>query len=409
MDPNEKFIILVGDGMADIPMKELGNRTPLETANTPNMDWIASHGITGLTRTVPVGMPPGSDTANLSIFGYNPAECYSGRAPLEALNMGIELGPDDVAFRCNIVTITEEAMASFTANHIASEYSAIIMNELTKNNPYKFIEFHPGVSYRNLIIWRGYPHAEIPSTIPPHDIQDTIIKDHVPQGNGSDVLLDIMNRARRVITGSSLIQEAGKKFKGEPTGIWLWGGGKRPSLTPLPERCGLHGNTISAVDLIHGIGRAAGLTPIRVPGVTGYIDTNYIGKAEALLAALSGSNFIFLHVESPDESGHEGNLAHKLQAIEDFDAKVVGPVLEGLKQYSVYTILVLPDHPTPVHLKTHTAEPVPFCMYSNSRWSANGLSEKKADSFNESAALSTGLFVDKAHTLIDVMIQKKLV
>ena len=404
---NRKYIVLLGDGMADLPIDELGGKTILEYCITPNMDFIAQHGVTGITKTVPDGMTPGSDTANLSIFGYNPAESYSGRAPLEAINLDIILGPDDAAFRCNIVNASGGVMNDFTSDHIESGFSEIIMNELSRNLNYSGIEFYPGVSYRNIMVWRNFPYKGITETTPPHDIQDENIDKYLPAGNGSDVMREMMYLSKSIISGSDAIKNGLKKYKGNPESIWLWGGGRRPMMNTLMERFGLYGHTISAVDLIHGIGKAAGLTPLNVEGVTGYIDTNYTGKAQALLNSISDSNFIFLHVESPDESGHEGNLEHKIKSIEDFDSLVVGPVFEGMKKYKDYTILLMPDHPTPVKIRTHTSDPVPFCIYSSISFNE----EKKkynAASFCEKDAAATGLFIDHAHTIIEKMIKGSL-
>ena len=401
---DRKYLVLLGDGMADLPLEELGGKTILDYCKTPNMDFIAQNGVTGMTRTVPEGMSPGSDTANLSIFGYDPAKYFSGRAPLEAINLDIKLGPDDTAFRCNIVNAADGVMNDFTSDHIDSRFSEIIINELKKNISRPGIEFYPGVSYRNIMVWRDYPYKEITETTPPHDIQDKNTGEFLPSGNGSDLMKELMFESVSIIANSSAIKDGLKKFQGNPESIWLWGGGRRPAMNTLMERFGLYGHTISAVDLIHGIGKAAGLAPLNVDGVTGYIDTNYTGKALALLNSLDDSNFIFLHVEAPDESGHEGNIGHKIKSIEDFDSLVVGPVLEGLRKYPSYSLLLMPDHPTPVKLRTHTSDPVPFCIYSSDRFITEK-SKFKAASFCEKDAAATGLFIDHAHRLLEIMIK----
>ncbi len=401
---DRKYIVLLGDGMADLPLDELGGKTILDYCNTPNMDYLAQNGVSGMTRTVPTGMSPGSDTANLSIFGYDPAVYFSGRAPLEAINLDIKLGPDDTAFRCNIVNAADGVMNDFTSDHIDSGFSEIIMNQLSKEISLPEIEFYAGVSYRNIVVWRNYPFKEITVTTPPHDIQDKKTDQFLPSGNGSELIKELMLRSKKVISESTAIREARKKFQGEPESVWIWGGGWRPEMNTLMERLGLYGHTISAVDLIHGIGKAAGLTPLHVEGATGYLDTNYGGKVSALLNSLKDSNFIFLHVEAPDESGHEGNIEHKIKSIEDFDSKVVGPVIEGIREYPSYTILLMPDHPTPIKFRTHTPDPVPFCIYSSDRF----ISEKnkfKAASFCEKDAAATGLFIDHAHKLLEIMIR----
>jgi 2,3-bisphosphoglycerate-independent phosphoglycerate mutase len=409
MISGKKYAVLIGDGMADKPLESIGFLTPLEYAKTPNIDYIAENGIIGMARTVPAGIHPGSDTANLSIFGYDPTIVYTGRAPLEALNMDIDLGPNDVAFRCNMVDIRSEVMHNFTAGHIDSSYSSIFLKELSSELNIDFIEIYPGVSYRNIMIWRDYPYSEIPGTTPPHDIQGLNIDTYLPEGSGADLLKSIMIKAAELAKNSKNIIEAGKKFRGTPTSVWLWGGGKKPQIQSLKDRFGLVGNTISAVDLIHGIGRAAGLTPIFVEGATGYLDTNYEGKADALLMGLESSDIVFLHVESPDESGHEGNLDHKLRAIEDFDKRVVGRVIQGMRRFRDYQIIVLPDHPTPISLRTHTADPVPFAVYDSGGWQGTGFESYRAKSFSEKTAEAAGLFFDKGHHLLEFCVNMRLV
>ncbi len=404
MNSERKYVVLLGDGMADYPIESLGNITPLEAANTPNMDYIASNGISGLARTIPEGMTPGSDTANLSLFGYDPKIYYTGRAPLEALSMGIIMGDNDAAFRCNIVTIEENRMKDFSGGHIDSEFSKIVMEELAENIRLKDIEFYPGVSYRNTIIWRNYPYKEITGSTPPHDIHDMAIDQYLPTGDGSGLILDIMKRSEKVISGSARISDAASRYQGEPVSAWIWGGGRKPAMRTLREMLGLSGYTISAVDLIHGIGKAAGLEPIPVKGATGYLDTNYEGKAHALLEGIEKGNFVYLHVESPDESGHEGNLEHKIKAIEDFDSKIVGPVLEGLKIFDDFTILVIPDHPTPLKIRTHTSDPVPFAVYRNREWKHK--SNAPAKNFSERSALKTGLVINEGHRLLEMIVKE---
>lgn len=408
MKNNRKYVILLGDGMADLPMDELGGRTILEAAATPNMDYIAANGFSGMTQTVPEGMNPGSDTANLSVFGYDPEKYYSGRAPLEAINMDIALGPDDVAFRCNIVNAAGGVMNDFTSHHIDSRLTGIVIGEISADIKIPGIEFYPGVSYRNLMVWRNFPFDRLPDTTPPHDIQGEGIVKYLPSGNGSDILRMIMAESQSVISGSRKIQEAMRNLNGSPESIWLWGCGRRPAMDTLQERFGLSGHTISAVDLIHGIGKAAGLKPLDVPGTTGYLDTNYEGKAAALLEAIEKADYVFLHVESPDESGHEGNLEHKLKAIEDFDAKVVGPVIEGMKKFNDYVILLMPDHPTPLKVRTHTGNPVPFCIMSSGNTFTEEKKKYRAGTYSEKSAASTGLFIEKAHKLIEIMIRGKI-
>ncbi|MDY6968451.1 MAG: cofactor-independent phosphoglycerate mutase [Spirochaetota bacterium] len=408
MEFQKKVIILVGDGMADYPIEALGGKTPLEIANTPNMDYAAVNGILGLVKTIPDGMKPGSDTANLSIFGYDPLKYYSGRAPLEAVNMRIEMGTNDVAIRCNFVNIQDNIMTDFTADHITSELGKVVIEELNRNINIKGIEFFSGVSYRNIVIWRDFPYKEIPVTTPPHDIQGENIIDHLPKGDGADLLNKIMDESKKIFQNSAVIKDGKSRFNGNPTSLWLWGTGRRVAMDPLRSRFGLVGYTISAVDLIHGIGRAVGLSPLHVNGVTGYLDTNYKGKADALIKAIEDVNFIYLHVESPDESGHEGNIDHKIQAIEDFDKWIVGPVIERMRDYDNFSILILPDHPTPIVLKTHTADPVPFCIYSSKNFRYNSYLDKDISGFNEKSALDTEVFIEEGHRLLEIMITGRI-
>ncbi len=394
--------------MADLPVESLGGKTPLEYSSTPNMDSVAQKGICGMVRTVPAGMTPGSDTANLAVFGYDPEVYYTGRAPLEALNMNIQMGPDDVAFRCNIVNAAGGIMNDFSGGHIDSRFAEIVIKQAAASLNIPGIEFYPGVSYRHIIIWRNYPYRDLPETTPPHDISDRNTDPYLPKGPGSDMLNRIMEASKGIIASSPEIKDAEKKYKGKPESFWIWGGGKKPAMETLKERFGLEGYTISAVDLINGIGRAAGLEPVEVEGATGYLDTNYEGKVAAMLDCLEKGDYVYLHVEAPDESGHEGNLEHKLRAVQDFDSRIVGPVLEGLKKYDHYAVLIMPDHPTPLKIKTHSDAPVPFCMYRSDGWNSDELKKASASAYGETAGASTGLFIPKGHDLLELMIKGKI-
>lgn len=385
--------------MADLPDSRLGGATPLEHVPTPNMDRIACEGVCGMVRTVPDGMSPGSDTANLSIFSYDPAVYYTGRAPFEALNMGIALAPGDLAFRMNIINSSGGIMNDFTADHIDSEYSKLIIDELSKSD--SPLEFHAGVSYRNIAIWRDFPYESLPSGTPPHDIQTREVRSYLPEGEGADVLIEVMNRSRTVI--ADLINRERPSYKGDPESVWLWGCGKKPQLLPFSEKFGLRGVTISAVDLIHGIGAAAGLTPLKVPGATGYLDTDYEAKVAAAVDALDSHDFVYLHVEAPDESGHEGNLEHKIKAIADFDARVAGPVIKALGDRSV-TVLLLPDHPTPLSVRTHTSDPVPFAVYAHN-CALPPFKAAKVGGYSEREAAGSGLYIDKGWDLLTMIIR----
>ncbi len=391
-----KVIILLGDGMSDIVYSELGNKSPLQYAATPNMDSMARHGQVGLAHTVPAGLPPGSDVANLSVFGYDPRTCYTGRSPLEAISMGVELGPDDVAFRMNLVTLKAQGssvyMQDFSAGHISTAEARELVESLQKEIGSSEIEFHAGVGYRHLMVWRGGKDGM--RSTPPHDISGKGILDALPSGDGADMLNNIMTHAQMVLHSHPVNKLRKEQDKLPANSVWLWGHGKTPRIETYREKFGLSGAVISAVDLIKGIGMCAGLDIINVEGATGYIDTNYLGKGQAALAALETHDFVYVHVEAPDEASHAGNMQHKLQAIEDFDRHVVGTVLEGIKKYRDYAVLCMPDHPTPVKLMTHTSEPVPFAIYRGEAGEGNG-----AVTYDEARAKSTGLLVE-GHTLL---------
>jgi 2,3-bisphosphoglycerate-independent phosphoglycerate mutase len=395
-----KIIILLGDGMSDVSYSELGNKSPLQAASTPNMDFMARNGKVGLAHTVPKGLPPGSDVANLSVFGYDPRTCYTGRSPLEAISMGVTLGPDDVAFRMNLVTLRPKGssiyMQDFSAGHISTAEARELVETLQLELGTPEIEFHPGVGYRHLMVWRGGKDGM--KGTPPHDITGRSILDFLPVGEGADTLNTIMNHAQMVLHDHPVNVRRKEEGALPANSIWLWGHGKTPRIAPFREKYGLSGAVISAVDLIKGIGICAGLDSINVEGATGYIDTNYLGKARAALKALEDHDFVYVHVEAPDEASHAGNMQHKLQAIEDFDRQVVGTVLEGMKKFADYAILCTPDHPTPVKLMTHTSDPVPFIIYRGGEGQGNG-----ASSYDEAQAASTGLVLE-GHKLMEELL-----
>ena len=370
-----KYIILLGDGMADRPRADLGGRTCLQAAKTPNLDQLASAGQVGMVSTVPDGYAPGSDVANLSVLGYDPRKYYTGRSPLEAASIGVSLGPDDVAFRCNLVTLRVAGsgsaagrrrtflMEDFSAGHISTNEARTLIEEVGGKLGSEHIRFYPGVSYRHLMVWKG-GKDRIDCT-PPHDIQDKDIQEYLPRGEGDDIINELMGASFDILTNHPVNKgrlEAGKRAANS---IWLWGQGKRPSMPTFREKYGLEGAVISAVDLTKGLGVYAGFEVITVPGATGWIDTNYVGKAEHALFALKSKDIVYLHVEAPDEAGHTGDVKNKIKAIEDFDEFIVGNVVYGMKQFDEYRILALPDHPTPLEIRTHSAEPVPFVLYDS--------------------------------------------
>ncbi len=395
-----KYIILIGDGMSDYPIEELGNKTPLEAANTPNMDMLAQRGSIGLVKNVPDEYPPGSDVAILSVLGYDPAKYYTGRSPLEAASIGVELAPDDLAVRCNLVTLGQKDgkvyMDDFSAGHITTDEAREIIKGIDRELGKEGIRFYPGVSYRHLMVWHGGPDGL--ETTPPHDISGKEIKDYLPKGKGSDKFIQLMNFSQMFLKDHPAnVRREGDGHK-PANSIWLWGQGRKPKMPTLKERFGIEGSVISAVDLVKGVGIYAGLKNVNVPGATGYLDTNYKGKAEYALRELETRDFVCVHVEAPDEAGHTGNLKDKIRAIEEFDEKVVGTVLKGLERFKEYRILVLPDHPTPIAKKTHTRDPVPFAMYPSN--------DSHGRAYTEVEAKASGLFIEQGHRLIEGLFKR---
>ncbi len=402
-----KSIVLLGDGMSDEPHVELAGKTVLQHAKTPNMDYIASHGECGLAFTVPKGFHPGSDVANLSVFGYDPASCYTGRSPLEAASMGVHLNPEDVSFRLNLVTLIANYgkiyMDDFSAGHITTEEAREIISTLQAELGGDDFHFYPGVSYRHLMVWRG--GRDKLTFTPPHDITGQPIDDYMPKGDGAETLIDLMTSSQMLLNNHPVNNRREKKRQLPANSIWLWGHGRKPEMPTMQEKFGINsGSVISAVDLIKGIGIYAGLDIIEVPGATGYIDTNYGGKASAALETLKDQDFVYLHVEAPDEAAHNGSLEDKLTAIESFDREVVGPVLAGLKQFDAWRLLVLPDHPTPVALRTHTDAPVPYALLGSRGEFVGG---RRASAYSESEAAKTGIVFEKAHLLMAKLLKTK--
>lgn len=393
-----KYLILIGDGMSDWPIASLGNRTPLEAAEKPNLDYMASHGALGMVQVVPKDMYPGSDVSNLSIVGYDPRKVYTGRSPLEAASMGIQLGKDDVAVRCNIVALkndgSDSEMEDFSAGHISSSEAAGLLGDLQSRVEGRGVRFHPGISYRNLMVWPNGNDAV--KTTPPHDIHGKKITEYLPKGEGAEFLLDLMEISREVFDDHPLNRKRLAEGKLPGNSIWLWGQGKAPRIEPFREKYGLDGSVVAAVDLIKGIGVYCGLDVVHVPGATGYVDTNYRGKAEYALRELERKDFVLIHVEAPDEAGHNGNAADKVRAIERIDEEMLGPILSRAKDGGDLHLLVLPDHPTPVAIRTHTQEPVPFVFYPPPA----GMSAFTGRRYTEADARSTGLFVDVGTRLI---------
>ncbi len=400
-----KYLILIGDGMADWPIASLGNRTPLEAADKPNMDFMASHGALGMVQVVPKEMYPGSDVSNLSIIGYDPREVYTGRSPLEAASMGISLGREDVAVRCNVVTLKNDGadseMEDFSAGHISSAESAELLKDLQAKVEEKGVRFHPGVSYRNLMVWpNGFDAVE---TTPPHDIHGKKITEYLPRGEGAELLLDLMAASREVFEDHPVNRKRRAEGKAAGNSIWLWGQGKAPRIEPFAEKYGLTGSVVAAVDLIKGIGIYCGLEIVQVPGATGYVDTNYRGKAEHALRELEKKDFVLIHVEAPDEAGHNGSVPDKVRAIERIDKEMLSLLLARARDGGDLSLLLLPDHPTPVAIRTHAQEPVPFVIYP----APEGLSSHPGKRYTEADARSTGQFVEIGTRLMGYLVGRR--
>jgi 2,3-bisphosphoglycerate-independent phosphoglycerate mutase len=393
-----KYVILLGDGMADDSIAALGGKSPLEYARTPHMDRMAAEGTLGLIDTILPDLPPGSDVANLAVLGYDPRTCYSGRGPLEAASMGITLAPDDLAFRCNLVTLGEgedPIMADFTAGHISSMEAKRIIDDLGKGIGSEMFIFYPGVGYRHLLVWKG-GKAEIKTT-PPHDIIGKAINTFLPQGRNAEPILRLMQGSRELLANHPLNRERLARGVKPATSIWLWGQGRAPQIQKITERFHLRGGMISAVDLLNGIAIYAGLETLPVEGATGYTDTNYIGKAERALAALRELDLVFVHVEAPDEMGHEGNLEGKIKAIEDFDEKVVGTILNGIHHFGDFRVAVMSDHPTPILLRTHTGDPSPIAVLS----SRSDENQARGIPFGESGARRSGNLISPGYGFME--------
>jgi len=363
-----KYIVILGDGMADEPLQELGGRTPLESAHTPNMDRMAREGACGMLRTIPDGFEAGSDIANMSVLGYAPEKYYTGRGPLEAMSMGIDLIPSDVAYRCNLVTVMDGIMADFSAGHISSAEGAALFSSLQEVIPEVMVR--PGLSYRNLLV---VPDGKGACSTPPHDIVGEAVAGYLPKGADAPLLLRCIEKSRSVFADHRVNRERIRSGKSPATQIWPWSGGHKPALPLFAEKYGKSGGMISAVDLLNGIARCAGMEVIRVPGATGYLDTDYAAKARYALDAIRHLDFLYLHIEAPDEAGHLGNVEEKIKAIECVD-EVVGTILDGFDGI----VTVLPDHPTPIRIKTHSRDPVPCVVIGKGKDGCEQFSERAA-------------------------------
>lgn len=392
-----KYIVLVADGMADYPIPELELRTPLEAARTPNMDFIAKNGLLGQAKTIPDKMSPASDVANLSILGYDPKKYYSGRGPLEAANLGIELEDDDVVFRCNLITAGDDILLDYSSGHIKSKEADQLIKFIDQKLGSNKLRFFSGVSYRHLLLVKRGAELKLESLIcqAPHDITGRSISKNLPRGDNADLIIKLMLDSRQILNNHEINQVRLDLKENPGNMIWLWGQGKKTNMPKFLDKFGLSGSVISAVDLIKGLGRILGLEVINVIGATGYYDTDYEAKAKAAIKSLGKHDFTFVHVESPDEAGHNGDLREKLTAIERFDQLVVGTILEYCKDKKDFRIMVLPDHATPLSLKTHTSEAIPFAMCGN------GIIAKGFNNYSEKEAQKSELYFENGYELMD--------
>ena len=398
-----KYIVIVPDGMADRPLDELGGKTPLEAARTTNMDSLVSRSMTGLIQTIPEGMPPGSDIGNMALLGYDPKAAHTGRAPLEAVNQGINLADDEIAIRCNLVTINDGKMTDYSAGHISTKEATELIESLAKEIDLPNVKFYPGKSYRHTIVMKVLDvqkYLDI-KTIPPHDILNQNIADYLPPENPESVmLLKLMEKSKDILKNHPINKVRIDLGENPADMIWLWGQGSRPQLIPFRDKFNVNGALISAVDLVNGIGRLAGLEIIDVPGATGYYDTDYLAKAQYALNALKTHDFVYVHVEAPDEAGHNGDADEKIKAIERIDQDIIGTMLNYFDANDDVRILISPDHPTPIELRTHTSDPVCFLMYGK------GIDPTGVDTFSEKVAEEVGVKFNSGEEMINHFMNK---
>ena len=401
-----KYVVLLCDGMADYAVAELGNLTPMQKANKPNMDMLAKRSEVGLVKSVADGLKPGSDVANLSVLGYDPMVYYSGRSPLEAGSIGIDMKQTDVSFRCNLVTLSDEenyddkTIIDYCAGDISTEEAAVLVKYLAENFDNDEFRLYAGVSYRHCLIWNNGT-LDVGTLTPPHDITGKPIKEHLPSHPNAMKLYEMMKKSYDILKDHPLNKERIARGERPANSMWFWGEGVRKPLASFEEKYGVKGSMISAVDLLKGIGKFSGMKVINVEGATGYLDTNFDGKAKACIDELaSGQDFVYIHVEAPDECGHRYEIENKVKAIEIIDEKILGPVLAALEEYDDYKILIMPDHATPLCLKTHTNDPIPYLIYHK-------MGEVKGpETFSEDSAKQGGIYVEVGHTVMDRFIGK---
>ncbi len=402
-----KYLVMLCDGMADEPNEALGNSTPMEKANKPCMNSLAAKAEVGIVKTVAEGLKPGSDVANLSVLGYEPAVYYSGRSPLEAASIGIDLKDTDVTLRCNLVTLSDDedyenkTILDYCADDISSEEAKILIEYIQEKLGNDVFRFYPGVSYRHCLVWsNGNPHPGV--LTPPHDITGKVITDYIPKGEAVDELYDLMKKSYDLLKDHPVNQARIARGKRPANSIWLWGEGTKPLLDNFSEKFGIKGSMISAVDLLKGIAICAGMNSVDVDGATGYLDTNFDGKCKAAIEEFKkGADLVYIHVEAPDECGHRGEIENKVKAIEMIDEHILGPVVEFLKGYDDFAVLVCPDHPTPLSIRTHTSTPVPYLIYDSKNEINSGVKV-----FCEKEARETGNYIEKGFTMMNYFLTK---
>lgn len=402
-----KYLVMLCDGMADEPNEALGNSTPMEKANKPCMDSLAAKAEVGIVKTVAEGLKPGSDVANLSVLGYEPAVYYSGRSPLEAASIGIDLKDTDVTLRCNLVTLSDDedyenkTILDYCADDISSEEAKILIEYIQEKLGNDVFRFYPGVSYRHCLVWsNGNPHPGV--LTPPHDITGKVITDYIPKGEAVDELYDLMKKSYDLLKDHPVNKARIARGKRPANSIWLWGEGTKPLLDNFSEKFGKKGSMISAVDLLKGIAICAGMNSVDVEGATGYLDTNFDGKCKAAIEEFKkGADLVYIHVEAPDECGHRGEIENKVKAIEMIDEHILAPVVEFLKGYDDFAVLVCPDHPTPLSIRTHTSTPVPYLIYDSKNEINSGVKV-----FCEKEARETGNYIEKGFTMMNYFLTK---
>jgi len=392
-----KYVVIVPDGAADEPLEQFDNKTILQAAEIPNMDKIATSGRQGMVRTVPEKMHPGSDVAQMSLFGYDPQKYYTGRASLEVAAQNIQLDEDDWIFRCNLVTIVDSKMTDHSAGHISSKEAAKLIDELNEQLGSDRLRFYKGVSYRHLLLFKGLDFDV--ETYPPHDFIGTNIEKILPRGKGAELLIDLMARSQRLFANHDINKVRKDLGENQVSSIWLWGQGQKTQMESFKYRFGIRGAAITAVDLIKGLAKLIGFDLINVPGATGYVDTNYEGKASAAIKALENHDLVFVHIEGPDEAGHSCNAPLKKKAVALIDKHIVGPVLEALKKYDNWRILVAPDHPTFIRDGAHSSEPVPFAMAGTD---VRGVLQT---TFSEANAAKSSLKIDNGFELMEYFLK----